>query len=113
MTDLDGIDYFSDPSVVENPYPYFERIREKCPAFREPHHGVVAVTGYDDVLGVYRDTETFSSVNAAVGPFPPLPFAPEGDDISALISPIAINFLGGQRTSSASTHRSTVNIVRC
>ena len=85
MTDLDGIDYFSDPSVVENPYPYFERIREKCPAFREPHHGVVAVTGYDDVLGVYRDTETFSSVNAAVGPFPPLPFAPEGDDISALI----------------------------
>ena len=45
MTDLDGIDFFSDPSVVENPYPYFERIREKCPAFREPHHGVVAVTG--------------------------------------------------------------------
>ena len=85
MTDPDSVDFFSDPSVVENPYPYFENIREKCPAFREPHHGVVAVTGYDELLGVYRDTQTFSSVNAAVGPFPPLPFVPEGDDISALI----------------------------
>ncbi|HEX7426400.1 MAG TPA: hypothetical protein VF328_05355 [Mycobacterium sp.] len=55
MTDFDRIDFFSDPSVVENPYPYFEYLREKCPAFREPHHGVVAVTGYDDVLAVYRD----------------------------------------------------------
>lgn len=85
MTDFDSIDFFSDPSVVENPYPYFEYLREKCPAFREPHHGVVAVTGYDDLLAVYRDTETFSSVNTAVGPFPPLPFTPEGDDISPLI----------------------------
>ena len=41
MTDFDSIDFFSDPSVVENPYPYFEYLREKCPAFREPHHGVV------------------------------------------------------------------------
>ena len=85
MTDLGSIDFFSDPSVVENPYPYFEHLRQTCPAFREPHHGVVAVTGYDDVLAVYRDTETYSSVNTAVGPFPPLPFAPEGDDISSLI----------------------------
>ena len=52
MTDFDSIDFFSDRSVVENPYPYFEYLREKCPAFREPHHGVVAVTGYDDVLAV-------------------------------------------------------------
>src|SRR5271166_1163195 len=85
MTDFDRIDFFSDPSVVENPYPYFEYLREKCPAVRESHHGVVAVTGYDDLLAVYRDTETFSSVNTAVGPFPPLPFRPEGDDISPLI----------------------------
>ncbi len=55
MTDFDSIDFFSDPSVVENSYPYFEYLREMCPAFREPHHGVVAVTGYDDVLAVYRD----------------------------------------------------------
>ncbi len=85
ITDLDRIDFFTDQSLVENPYPYFEHIRGKCPAFREPHHDVVVVTGYDDLLAVYRDTHTFSSVNAAVGPFPPLPFTPEGDDISAQI----------------------------
>jgi hypothetical protein len=34
MTDFDSIDFFSDPSVVEKPYPYFEYLREKCPAFR-------------------------------------------------------------------------------
>ena len=33
MTDFDSIDFFSDRSVVENPYPYFEYLREKCPAF--------------------------------------------------------------------------------
>lgn len=85
MADFDTVDFFSDPSIVDNPYPYFEHLRETCPAFRESHHGVVAVTGYDDVLAVYRDADAFSSVNSAVGPFPPLPFATEGDDISALI----------------------------
>lgn len=85
MTDLDGTDFFTDPAVAEDPYPYFEHVRAKCPAFREPHHGVVVVTGYEDVLAVYRDTDSFSSVNAAVGPFPPLPFMPEGDDISTQI----------------------------
>jgi hypothetical protein len=34
MTDLDNVDFFTDSSVVENPYPYFEHIRGKCPAFR-------------------------------------------------------------------------------
>ncbi|BBZ15445.1 cytochrome P450 [Mycobacterium branderi] len=93
MTDFDNTDYFTDPAVVENPYPYFEHLRKACPAFREPHHGVVAVTGYDDVAAVYRDTETFSSVNSAAGPFSTLPFAPEGDDISELIEAHRDQFL--------------------
>lgn len=96
MTDFDHIDYFSDPSVVEDPYPYFEYLRQTCPAFQEPHHGVVAVTGYDDVAAVLRDTETFSTANAAAGPFPPLPFAPEGDDISPLIESHREQFLWHQ-----------------
>jgi cytochrome P450 len=43
------------------------------------------VTGYDEATEVYRDSEVYSSCNAAAGPFPALPFEPEGDDIGALI----------------------------
>jgi cytochrome P450 len=52
---------------------------------RLPHHGVVAVTGYEEATEVYKDPETFSNIVALGGPFPPLPFTPGGDDISAQI----------------------------
>jgi cytochrome P450 len=51
----------------------------------EPHHGVVAVTGYQEVMAAFKDTDSFSAVNAIGGPFPPLPFEPEGDDITEQI----------------------------
>ena len=49
----------------------------------EPHHGVVAVTGYAEVMAAFKDVDSFSAVNAIGGPFPPLPFEPAGDDISS------------------------------
>ncbi|WP_416979648.1 cytochrome P450 [Streptomyces sp. T028] len=85
MNDPDAIDFFTDGSVIEDPYPYFDSLRAKCPVHREPHHGVVAVSGYDEAVEVYRDTTTYSSCNAVTGPFPGLPFQPEGDDIGAQI----------------------------
>lgn len=84
MSEFDQLDYFSDPSVVDDPYPYFEFMRAQCPVWREPHHGVFAVTGYDELVAVYRDHDTFSSINSSLGPFG-MPFMPEGDDISAQI----------------------------
>ena len=50
-----------------------------------PPHGVVAVTGWDEAVAVWRDVDTFSSCNAFGGPFPGLPVEFEGDDIGALI----------------------------
>ncbi|MEV5835007.1 cytochrome P450 [Nocardia sp. NPDC052112] len=85
MTDFDTIDYFTDPALVPDPYPYFDHLRAKCPVTREPHYNVLAVTGYEEVAQVMRDAETFSSCIAVGGPFPPLPFEPEGEDISAQI----------------------------
>jgi cytochrome P450 len=85
MTDLASIDYFSDQAVAQNPYEYLEYLRRQGPVVREPHHGVVAVTGYAEVMAVFKDTDAFSAVNAIGGPFPPLPFQPEGDDITELI----------------------------
>lgn len=83
MENLDEIDFFTDTSIVSNSWPYYEHLRAKGPVVRLPtHHNVVAVTGYKEGLAVFRDEENFSSVIAPNGPLPPLPFAPEGDDIT-------------------------------
>jgi cytochrome P450 len=85
VDDFDALDFFTDPSLVPDPHPYFDHLRAKGPVVREPHHGVVAVTGYDEAVALYKDSESFSSCIAVGGPFPPLPFEPSGDDISGLI----------------------------
>jgi len=85
MTDLAIVDYFSDQAVAQDPYDYLEHLRSQGPVVREPHHGVVAVTGYAEVMAAFKDVDHFSAVNAIGGPFPPLPFSPEGDDICAQI----------------------------
>lgn len=86
MTDLAGIDYFTDADIAQNPYAYWDYLRSQGPVFREPHYGVVAVTGYQEVQAAFKDFDSFSAVNAIGGPFPPLPFTPQGDDISAQIA---------------------------
>ena len=83
--DYDTADFFTDPSLVPDPYPYYDHLRRKSPVLLLPPYGVVAVTGYDEALGVYRNSDDFSSCTALGGPFPPLPFTPEGDDINAQI----------------------------
>ena len=85
MTDFAATDYFTDGATAQDPYAYWEYLREQGPVVAEPHYGVVAVTGYAEVQAAFRDVESFSAVNAIGGPFPPLPFTPEGDDISAQI----------------------------
>jgi cytochrome P450 len=85
VTDFDTTDFFTDPSLVPDPHPCFDYLRAKGPVARESHHGVVAVTGYDEAMALYKDIDSFSSCVAVGGPFPPLPFEPSGDDISDLI----------------------------
>jgi len=81
MSELEAIDFFTDISVVNDPSPYFNHLRSKCPVSREPHHGAMMITGYEEALEVFRHCETFSSCVAVTGPIPPLPFTPQGDDI--------------------------------
>lgn len=83
--DWKTVDFFMDESLVEDPYPYFEQLREVCPVQPLPHHGVVAVTGYDEANEVYRDVDTFSSCNSVIGPFAAFPVPLEGNDVSELI----------------------------
>ena len=85
MSDWKTIDYFSDQSLIEDPYPYFDELRSECPVLRLPNLGVVAVTGYDEASEVYRDTDSFSSCNSVIGPFATFPVPLEGDDVSEII----------------------------
>ncbi len=84
MTNFSDVDFFSDPGLVADPYPYYEYLREQCPVIHLPRGRMVAVTGYDELTQVYRDSATFSAVNSSLGPFP-LPFDVTGDDITEQI----------------------------
>lgn len=84
-TDFDGMDFFTNPAYVPDPNPYFEHLRSQGRVVKEPHHGVMAVTGYLDTLEVYKDADAFSNCVSVGGPFVPLPFTPEGDDIGELL----------------------------
>jgi cytochrome P450 len=77
-------DFFSDTKVIDDPKSYFARLRSRCPVAKERYHGALMVTGYDEAMDILsRRGDAFSSVVSVVGPLPPLPFKPEGDDIRA------------------------------
>jgi cytochrome P450 len=86
VSDFAAIDFFRDNSLVADPYPYFDYVREQSPAWREPHHGVFLVTRYNEAVAVYRDTANFSSCTSVSGPFPGFPVPLDrGGDVNALI----------------------------
>jgi cytochrome P450 len=85
MSDLDETNFFTDQGPVDDPYPYFESLRGQCPVIREPFQDVVMVTGYEEAIAVYHDTDAFSSCNSVSGPFPGFPVAIDLDDVGAFI----------------------------
>jgi cytochrome P450 len=81
----ENLDFFTEKSLVDDPYDYYDAIR-RCPVWREPSHGVVMVSGYDEALAVQRDSEqAFSVCNIVSGPWSGIPTKTDSDDISDLI----------------------------
>ena len=72
LVDVEAADFFTDTVLVTDPYQYFDTLRSQCPVHPVVHQGVVAVTGYDEAVEVYRDADTYSSCNSVGGPFPPV-----------------------------------------
>ena len=85
MADYDSVDFFTDETLLEDPYPYFDHLRSQCPVLPTAHHGVVAVSGYKEASEIYLDSETYSSCNSVIGPFATFPVPLEGDDVGAII----------------------------
>lgn len=84
MSEFESVDFFTDVSLIPDPYPYFDHLRARCPVLPQPDQGVMAVTGHSEALAVYKDP-AFSSCVSVAGPFSGLPFEPEGDDIGNLV----------------------------
>jgi cytochrome P450 len=83
--DFDATDFFRARPLYQDPYPYYDYLRDHGRVWREPHHDVVMVTGYEEAIAVLNDTATFSNCNAVAGPFASLPVPLEGDDITDII----------------------------
>ena len=49
MTEYDDLDYFTDQSLVPDPYPYFDHLRSQCPVLPRSAQGVVAVTAAEAI----------------------------------------------------------------
>lgn len=75
-------DYFTDRSVLLDPYEYLEEIRSHGPVYQLQSRDIVAVTGYSEAVEVLRNNNDFSSVITTSGPTLPLPFEPQGTDIT-------------------------------
>jgi len=96
MTDYADVNFFADREVQDNPYPYFDWVRDQGPVWQEPRHGVFLVTGHPEAMTVYGDpatfpaddpaSGTFSSCNVVSGPFAKFSEPIEGDDISEIIA---------------------------
>ena len=71
MTELADADYFTDSDITQDPHAYWDYLRSEGPVVPEPHYGVLAVTGYQEVQAAFKDFESFSAVNANGGPLPP------------------------------------------
>jgi cytochrome P450 len=86
MADMEP-DFFTDPAVIQDPRSYVAQMLAAAPVRREPHHGSLMVTGFDEAMEVLNRTDgSFSSVVSVLGPLPGLPFKPEGGDIRAQLA---------------------------
>jgi cytochrome P450 family 150 subfamily A5 len=95
MSEFENANFFTDRSIQDDPYPYFDWVRAQSPVWREPHYGVFMITGHAEAMAVYGDPAvfppddppggTYSSCNVVAGAFVKFSQPLEGDDVSDII----------------------------
>jgi cytochrome P450 family 150 subfamily A5 len=78
-------DFFTDPGLLQDPMPYYAALRERGPVWREPHHGVVVLSGIEEILSTYADHEHFSAIVATLGPLVKVPRPDAGESWAEVI----------------------------
>jgi cytochrome P450 family 150 subfamily A5 len=96
MTEFENVNFFTDRSIQDDPYPYFDWVRQQAPVWREPNYGMFMITGHPEAMAVYGDpasfpvnapaSGTYSSCNVVSGSFVKFSSPIEGDDVSDLIA---------------------------
>ncbi len=87
-------DYFTDPTVLLDPYGYFEEMRACGPVCQLETRDALLINGFKEYLEVSLNTKDWSAINALAGSGTPLPFTPAGSDISDQIEANRDKFVG-------------------
>lgn len=74
MIDFANANVFTDYEVARHPFEYYEFLRASGPIAPLGYSNVVAVTGYDEGVAIYKDDVHFSAINTVTGPFLPLDY---------------------------------------
>jgi cytochrome P450 len=95
MSEFKDANFFTNRSIQDDPYPYFDWVRAQRPVWREPNYGMYMITGHSEAMTVYSDpasfppndapSGTFSSCNVVCGSFQKFSSPFEGDDVSDII----------------------------
>jgi cytochrome P450 family 150 subfamily A5 len=96
LREFEDVNFFTDRSVQDDPYPYFDWVRAQSPVWRDPHYGLFMITGHPEAMAVYSDpavfppdaapSGTYSSCNCVSGSFVKFSAPFRGDDISDIIA---------------------------
>jgi cytochrome P450 len=78
-------DFFTDPALLQDPTPYYAALRERGPIWREPHRGVFLISGLEELLAFYAESESFSAIVSGLGPLVKLPQPDAGESLAGMI----------------------------
>jgi cytochrome P450 len=98
MTDQTTIerDFFTDRAVLLDPYAWVDASRQKARVRKMDARDVVMVTGFAEATAMLVNGDGYSAVIAAAGPTAPLPFEPQGSDITDQIAEHHTKFVGSE-----------------
>ncbi len=94
---LEDRDYFTDHEIAREPYAFFDAVRAHGPVYRPEGRDYLIVTGFDEALQVLNNNRDFSAIIGLAGAAAPLPFEPEGADITEQIEAHRPSILGGDQ----------------
>ena len=97
MLKLEDRDYFSDSDIAIDPYGFFDAVRSHGPVYQPEGKDYLIVTGFDETIEILNNHRDYSAIIGLAGAAAPLPFEPEGGDITAQIEAARSQFLGGDQ----------------